>query len=499
MICAHGVFRSEDIKGQVRSGVVLSDGLLLTAAEIERMETVPDLVFLSCCHLGKVSIHESGGNRLAASLAQELINMGVRCVVAAGWEVDDSAACCFSETFFNRLAIHGDHFAEAIACARLETLGQFPGCNTWGAYQAYGDPLFQLKLLPTSDANTNCLHAPLELIDWLEELRISAGTAGRPTSGAGFQQLCDQVQKRLHGLPESWKSQAEVQYGLGLLYSEWGDAEALEAARVALLEAVSSFTNRDNVPVIALEQLIDVEIRQAYSQACPAFNPSKPKPADFVAARRLITAAIERADRLNDVCQAGPNDLLSYRQVIRGLAYKRKAHIALIESTRHGKTKALDKLISKNLDAARMAYKAAEDEYASDWNPYAMLNRIQLEVMVPNTMPSIPDLCRCGAEAQVRYKQSFEVFDAVMKADVLLTSWLIGVTGGKVIGGSAVSTERDLIDSYDDALAGQRISPRQFESVVHQLQFIEDWLTWDKKTSEAQVLTKIIGVVEKRR
>jgi hypothetical protein len=28
--------------------------LLLTAAEIRAMETVPELVFLSCCHLGKI-------------------------------------------------------------------------------------------------------------------------------------------------------------------------------------------------------------------------------------------------------------------------------------------------------------------------------------------------------------------------------------------------------------------------------------------------------------
>lgn len=417
--------------------------------------------------------------------------MGVRCVVAAGWQVDDSAACCFSETFFNRLAIHGDHFAEAIACARLETLGQFPGCNTWGAYQAYGDPLFQLKLLPTSDANTNCLHAPLELIDWLEELRISAGTGGPMAAGAGFQQLCEQVEKRLRGLPESWKKQAEVQYGLGLLYSEWGDANALKAARAALLEAISSFSNRDDVPIIALEQLIDVEIRQAYLQACRASSP------DFEEARGLIDAAIERSGRFNDVCQAGPKSL-SHRQVIRGLAYKRKAHILLIEIARHRKIKALGNLISQNLDAARNAYKNSENEFASDWNAYAMLNRIQLEVMLKIT-PSDKDFRRCKDEAQVRYKQTFGVLDAVMTADVKLTGWLIGVTGGKVFGGTPVSTERDLIDSYDDALAGQRISVRQFESVVHQLQFIKDWLTWDNKPSQVQVLTNIIKVLETRR
>jgi hypothetical protein len=47
-------FRPAHIDGRRRTGVVLSDGLLITAAEIQAMETVPELVFLSCCHLGKV-------------------------------------------------------------------------------------------------------------------------------------------------------------------------------------------------------------------------------------------------------------------------------------------------------------------------------------------------------------------------------------------------------------------------------------------------------------
>ena len=117
VIAAHGIHAKRAADGRYRSGVVLSDGLLLSAAEIGLMETVPDLVFLSCCHLGKIG-SGSDDQRLAASLARELIDMGVRCVVAAGWEVRDDAALSFSETFFTHMTVHGAHFADAIFLAR---------------------------------------------------------------------------------------------------------------------------------------------------------------------------------------------------------------------------------------------------------------------------------------------------------------------------------------------------------------------------------------------
>ena len=40
-VAAHGIFDLRAADGKARSGVVLSDGLLLTAAEIGQMEIVP--------------------------------------------------------------------------------------------------------------------------------------------------------------------------------------------------------------------------------------------------------------------------------------------------------------------------------------------------------------------------------------------------------------------------------------------------------------------------
>jgi CHAT domain-containing protein len=114
-ISAHGIFDQPHVGGGRRTGVVLSDGLLITAAEIRAMETVPELVFLSCCHLGKVDTDGAGeasaartvreGNLLAASVARELINIGVRCVVVAGWAVDDQGAMIFGKAFYHSLLL----------------------------------------------------------------------------------------------------------------------------------------------------------------------------------------------------------------------------------------------------------------------------------------------------------------------------------------------------------------------------------------------------------
>jgi hypothetical protein len=149
-ISAHGVFDQPHVDGRRRTGVVLSDGLLITAAEIKAMETVPELVFLSCCHLGKVDVASPAGqsaertvrdgNLLAASVARELIASGVRCVVVAGWAVDDAGAMTFGNMFYRSLLLERRPFGEAVFEARKAVWKKNPEDITWGAFQAYGDP-----------------------------------------------------------------------------------------------------------------------------------------------------------------------------------------------------------------------------------------------------------------------------------------------------------------------------------------------------------------------
>ncbi len=132
------------------TGMIIGDDAYLTPAEVQQMRRVPDLVFVNCCHLGR--IESTGGkelndrrdyNKIAANVATEFIRMGVRAVVAAGWAVDDAAALTFATSFYNHM-LRGAAFGEAVKAARRETYDGYRHTNTWGAYQCYGDPDFRL-------------------------------------------------------------------------------------------------------------------------------------------------------------------------------------------------------------------------------------------------------------------------------------------------------------------------------------------------------------------
>ncbi|NTV84646.1 MAG: CHAT domain-containing protein, partial [Bacteroidales bacterium] len=117
-LSGHGVFNAED---PGKSGMIIGNDQFLSTREIIQMSTVPELVFVNCCHLGKTDgtaeqLYQER-YKLAANIGTQLINNGVRCVIAAGWAVDDRAAEKFAEVFYDRL-FSGDTFGEAILKAR---------------------------------------------------------------------------------------------------------------------------------------------------------------------------------------------------------------------------------------------------------------------------------------------------------------------------------------------------------------------------------------------
>lgn len=138
-IAGHGEYE----KGKLR-GVVLSGGRYLSAAEFQSLQTIPDLVFVNCCYLAKEDEEQllagkstADKGALAASVADALIKIGVRCVIAAGWALRDDAAKAFGTTFYKQI-FDGVRFMDAVAAAR--SAARALGGNTWAAYQCYGDP-----------------------------------------------------------------------------------------------------------------------------------------------------------------------------------------------------------------------------------------------------------------------------------------------------------------------------------------------------------------------
>ena len=67
-----------------------------------------------------------------------LIAIGVRCVIAAGWAVDD-AACRHLREHLYRSPLRGNRFINAVGGGAGGVLRHRDN-NTWAAYQCYGDP-----------------------------------------------------------------------------------------------------------------------------------------------------------------------------------------------------------------------------------------------------------------------------------------------------------------------------------------------------------------------
>lgn len=143
-LAGHGVYKPKSPK---KSGMVIGKGLFLTVFEIQQMAVVPDLVFVNCCHLGSTKPDDENyyKNRykLAANIGTELIKIGVKAVIAAGWAVDDQAALDFAKKFYDGM-FSGENFGDAVKNARKFIYDNYnTKNNTWGAYQCYGDPFFK--------------------------------------------------------------------------------------------------------------------------------------------------------------------------------------------------------------------------------------------------------------------------------------------------------------------------------------------------------------------
>jgi len=151
-IAAHGFF---DEKKPGAAGILIGkikdtdEPLFITPQQIGQLPHPPELVFLNCCFLGKVSAaaeeYSAARNKFAANIGTQLIECGVKAVVVAGWEVDDAAGVQFAKKFYERLTA-GDIFGNAVLEARRHVYKNFKFTNTWGAYQCYGLPHFRLDV-----------------------------------------------------------------------------------------------------------------------------------------------------------------------------------------------------------------------------------------------------------------------------------------------------------------------------------------------------------------
>lgn len=139
---------------------------LLTANELYRIDRIPKFVFSNACESGITPDRAQERNdQLAPSFAEGFFARGVANFVCTAWPVDDTAARTFALTLYSGLL--GIDLAndgtpsqalpmhKAMKQARLTIARTSNGRTTWGAYQHYGNPYFQL-FYSGSDREWNC-------------------------------------------------------------------------------------------------------------------------------------------------------------------------------------------------------------------------------------------------------------------------------------------------------------------------------------------------------
>lgn len=418
------------------TGMVIGDNSFLTPANIKSIRFVPELVFINCCHLGR----EEGiprlenPHKLAANLATEFIRMGVKAVIAAGWAVNDRAAETFANTFYS-LMLDGRHFGEAVRDARKATFLQHHGSNTWGAYQCYGNPDFQLKLAGKSGGHSYKEEAVSEA-----ELASKIDHIGNDAkiSGADIHGLRKNLGSLEEKIPDHWMNK-DVHEALGRAYGELGALrKATEHYKAALDDRKSS------VSLQTIEQLVNLQSKMAVKQWQDGSSEAdQPTPAE------LVNEAI---GMMNDLLKFGKS---SERLSILGSAYKCKAWI----TTGNTRIAALKRM--------QEYYREASESASGD--SYPLYNYLTARMIVEwrkNRGFSEEKLQReikTLATSVTGYEHQKDFWGLVRFADC---QFLKRVVCGEI------STHQRVIISYYSIVKKRAGSPREFSSITEHLEFL---------------------------
>jgi len=136
----HAAFEKDD---PARSGLVLADGEILTAREIQECLDGQPWVFLNACASVQELLAESGQPVYtgveAHGLACAFILGGARAVIGTLWPVPDQGAYAFASAVYDHL-LAGVSAGEALRRARHTSWRERPLDPIWAAYVLYGPP-----------------------------------------------------------------------------------------------------------------------------------------------------------------------------------------------------------------------------------------------------------------------------------------------------------------------------------------------------------------------
>lgn len=485
-IAAHGVFDLRHADGRRRSGVLLSDGLLITAAEIAAMEIVPDLVFLNCCHLGQIDSGRSS-NKLAASVARELIEIGVRCVLVAGWAVNDESAVRFSQSFYEQLLLRRLPFGDAVFEARKTTWDANRLDITWGAFQAYGDPGWTAELRPDEapgSPGVGQYASPEEVLDELARTRVSLSRLRAGGDHYDRHALADSVATMIRQrCPPGWQNLPQLHSALGMT---WFELDELELARTEFLAAIGSEDEFGVVPIHDIEQLAHAEILLGERSARRAISASEH---DDVAAREaeaMIDLALKRLEGLDALVGAAPDAAPQYgvnamRSALRGSAWRSKASLRarqlLFAGLAPADSGAARAALVLCLGNAVKAYRSAEGSPGSShFAPRLALNRLALDALTEwdddTSRNAALALARyCGQLTERETMVDHGMWNVMTQPQALLVEHLIlGSLGRADDAGQLVFEE--IARAYAEATNSTTLKPVEIDSIVTELDSI---------------------------
>jgi len=366
-------------------GVVLSNGTFLGAREIQNMRRVPELVFVNCCHSAK----QDSGRLLqtkpyhraefAANLAEALIKIGVRCVIAAGWAVNDTSAMKFATTFYKFL-LAGKRFIEAVGEARRVTFKAGAGNNTWAAYQCYGDPDWNWKGAQAGRQQPDSFAFLEEKFDGIASSMALRNALHIPAVMGRFHSATeendsnriDQVRYLENRFAPRWGREGAVAEAFGTALAAMGETDrAIEWYEKALA------AEDGGASIKISEQLGNLRARRAFERCLAA---QVGDPAALAKAEDKAREDIKEAlAMLEGLVKLRPT---LERLSLCGSAYKR---LAMLESSA-GKdadaNKAIKHMAEKYREAEKLA-RAAESDFF-----YPAMNRMAAELIANFSIPA---------------------------------------------------------------------------------------------------------------
>jgi tetratricopeptide (TPR) repeat protein len=310
----------------------------------------------------------------------------------------------------------------------------FPESNTWGAYQAYGDPDFCLgqKSSVRKAGSEDVTVAAEEVLIDLDGLSLQIGTSD-PSA----------LRKALSKIEETcssdWLKQGTFQERLGGAYSEHGlFKEAIERYQ----RAAETEDPSNPATLRAIEQWINLTVRLGEKEGNKV----------------MIEEALEKGRHLLGIAKT------SERLNIMGSAHKKLAQL----ETDAERVKAH---LGQSAAYYREAVSRQQQQHEGVADPYPIINLMVVEALLggKERLGSESLLSKCESLAQQRFHATRSVWDAFAIPDIALIRAFLD---------HSLPQEKDnLVEKYRSAFTESSATHRQQDSALTQMKFVRDILS----------------------